>query len=57
MRGFKNHAAASRFCHEHGELRNLLRPRRRHDQIVPASLRRSRFATAAQSALAIMQAG
>jgi hypothetical protein len=27
MRGFKRHDAASRFCREHGELRNLLRPR------------------------------
>ncbi|MGI4799157.1 MAG: IS6 family transposase [Janthinobacterium lividum] len=27
MRGFKSHDAASRFCREHGELRNLLRPR------------------------------
>ena len=56
MRGFKSHDAASRFCREHGELRNLLRPRRCHNQIVPASLRRSRFARAAQVALSIMQA-
>ena len=35
MRGFKSHDAAARFCREHGELRNLLRPRRRHNQIVP----------------------
>jgi putative transposase len=55
MRGFKSHDAAERFCREHGELRNLLRPRRRHNQIVPASLRRSRFAKAAKLALAIMQ--
>ena len=56
MRGFKSHDAASRFCREHGELRNLLRPRRRHNQVVPAPLRRSRFAKGAQIALAIMQA-
>ena len=56
MRGFKNHDAASRFCREHGELRNLLRLRRCHNQIVPASLRRSRFARAAQVAVAILQA-
>jgi putative transposase len=55
MRGFKSHDAAECFCREHGELRNLLRPRRRHNQIVPASLRRSRFAKAAKLALAIMQ--
>ena len=47
---------AARFCREYGELRNLLRPRRRHNQIVPASLRRSRFAKAAQIALDIMRA-
>jgi putative transposase len=51
MRGFKSPDAASRFCREHGELRNLLRPRRRHNQIVPASLRR----WAAQIALNIMR--
>jgi putative transposase len=56
MRGFKNHDAAGRFCREHGELRNLLRPRHRHNQTVPASLRRSRFAKAAQIAFAIMWA-
>ena len=54
--GFKSHEAAARFCREHGELRDLLRPRRRHNQIVPASLRRSRFAKAAQIALDIMRA-
>jgi putative transposase len=48
MRGFKSHDAAERFCREHGELHNLLRQRRRHNQIVPAYLRRSRFAKAAE---------
>jgi transposase-like protein len=56
MRGFKNHDAASRFCREHGELRDLLRPRRRHNQTVSASLRRSRFAKATRIALDIMAA-
>ncbi|NPD66829.1 IS6 family transposase (plasmid) [Lichenicola cladoniae] len=55
MRGSKNHDAAHRFCREHGELRNLLRPRRRHNQIVSASLRRFRFARSAKLALGIMQ--
>ena len=55
MRGFKNHDAAERFCREHGELRNLLRPRHRHNQIVSASLRRARFAKATYIALNIMQ--
>ena len=54
MRGFKSHDAASRFCREHGELRNLLRPRRRHNQIVSASSRRVCFAKGARTALDIM---
>ncbi len=55
-RGFKSHDAAGRFCREHGELRNLLRPRHRHNQVVPPPLRRSRSARGAQIALAILQA-
>ncbi len=56
MRGFKDHDAASRFCREHGELRDLLRSRRRHNQTVSASLRRCRFANATRIALGIMTA-
>ena len=56
MRGFKSHDAAGRFCREHGELRDLLRPRRRDNQPVSASLRRSRFAQATRIALNIMTA-
>ncbi len=56
MRGFKSDQAAERFCREHGELRDLLRCRRRHNQPVPAPTRRSRFAKAARIALGIMQA-
>jgi putative transposase len=55
MRGFKNRDTAERFCREHGELRDLLRPRRRHNQIVSASSRRSRFCQGARIALNIMQ--
>ncbi len=55
MRGFKSNDAADRFCRVHGELRDLLRHRRRHNQAVPASLRRSRFAKATRIALDIMQ--
>ncbi len=55
MRGFKSHDAAGCFCREHGELRDLLRPRRRHNQTVPASLRRCRFTRGARAALGIMQ--
>ena len=56
LRGLKSHDAAACFCREHGELRNLLRPRRRHSQVVPAPLRRSRFAKGARITLAVMQA-
>ena len=38
MRGFKSHDTAGRFCREHGELRDLLRSRRRHNQPVSAFL-------------------
>ena len=54
LRGFNSHDAASRFCREHGELREVLRPRRRHNQIVSASSRRARFAKSARIALDIM---
>ena len=56
MRGFKNHEAANRFCREHGKLRDLFRPRRRHNQIVSAVARRARFAKATRVALDIMAA-
>ena len=56
MRGFKSDASAKRFCREHGELRDLLRCRRRHNQPNPATTRRSRFTKAARIALGIMQA-
>ena len=52
MRGFKSHEAADR---EHGELRHLLRLRRRHNQTVSVSLRRSHFTKGAEIALTIMQ--
>jgi hypothetical protein len=55
MRGFKSHDAADHFRREHGALRDLLRPRRRHQQIISASLRRYRFTKAAGIALKIMQ--
>jgi hypothetical protein len=56
MRGFKSDDAARRFCREHGELRDLLRCRRRHNQPVSANACRSRFTKAAGVALGIMQA-
>jgi putative transposase len=55
MRGFQSHDTTGRFCREHDELRNLLRPRRRHNQIVSACLRRSRSAQGAAIALKIIQ--
>ena len=54
MRGFKSHDTAHRFCREHGDLRNLVRPKHRHNQIVPAPLRRIRFAKATRISLSIM---
>jgi hypothetical protein len=56
MRDFKNHESAERFCREHGELRDLLRPRRRPNQVISATLRRSRFVKGVGIALDIMQA-
>jgi putative transposase len=53
MRGFKPHDAAHRFGREHGELRHLLRLRRRHNQTVSASLRRFRFTKGAEIAVTI----
>ena len=54
-RGFKFAPSAARFCREHGEIRDLLRCRRRNNQPVPAVTRRSRFSKAAAIALGIMQ--
>lgn len=56
IRGLESHDAAARFRREHGELRDLLRPRRRHNQLVSASRRRARFAKAARIALDIATA-
>jgi hypothetical protein len=56
MRGFKNHELAERFCREHGELRDLLRPRRRPNQVISATLGCSRFVKGVGIALDIMQA-
>jgi putative transposase len=55
MRGFKSREAAEGFFRGHGELRDLLRLRCRHNQTVSASLRRLRFTKGAQFALNIMQ--
>jgi putative transposase len=54
MRGINSHDPTTCFCRKHDELRSLLRPCRRHNQIIRASPRRSRFAKAAQIALHIM---
>ena len=50
----QDHDAASRFCREDGELRDHLRHRRHHDQIVSAVSRRARFAKTTRIALDIM---
>ena len=56
MRGFKGFASAERFCRGHDELRDFLRPRTRHDQHVPADLRRRLHLRRATAALAILVA-
>ena len=55
MHGFKEHDAADRFCREYDELRNFLRSRSHHDQIIPAARRRRRFLDHARIAIGIMQ--
>jgi hypothetical protein len=57
VRGFNRHDAAELFCREHRGVRNRLWPRRRHNQIVSASLRRARFFKATCIALNLMQNG
>ncbi len=56
MRGFKSFASAQRFCRTHDELRNFLRPRTRHNQLVPADRRRLLHLRRATTALAILEA-
>jgi len=55
LRGIRSSDAAQRVCREHRELRDLLRPRRRHNHIIPAAVHRSRFTKAAGIALKITQ--
>ena len=55
MRGFKSFASAERFCRSHGELRNFLRLRTRHNQSVPASRRRLLHLRRANCVLAILE--
>jgi putative transposase len=56
MRGFKSFASAERFCRSHDELRDFLRPRSRHNQLVSADHRRLRHLRRATAALAILEA-
>ena len=56
MRGFKCPRSAARFCRGHDELRNVLRPRSRHDQHVPADRRRVLFLRRTATVLAILEA-
>ena len=56
MRGFKCLRSAARFCRGHDELRNVLRPRSRHSQHVPADCRRVFFLRRAAIVLAILEA-
>ena len=56
MRGFKCPRSAARFCRGHDELRNVLRPRSRHNQHVPADRRRVLFLRRTATVLAILKA-
>jgi transposase-like protein len=56
MRGFKCPRSAARFCRGYDELRNLLRPRARHNQPVPADRRRVLFLRRTATVLAILEA-
>ena len=56
MRGFKSFASAQRFCRRHDELRDLLRPRARHNQHVPADRRRLLHLRRTSCALAMLEA-
>ncbi len=56
MRGFKSFASAGRFCRSHDELRDFLRPRTRHNQLVSARRRRLLHLRRAADALAILEA-
>jgi len=55
MRGFKSHAAASRFCRGYDELDNFLHPRSRCSHQVPTSFRRYRFLRRSITALGLME--
>jgi putative transposase len=55
MRGFKSFASAERFCRGYDELRDLLRPRTRHNQHVPARRRRLLHLRRATAALTIFE--
>jgi putative transposase len=56
VRGFKCPRSAARFCRGHDELRNVLRPRSRHNQHVPADRRRVLFLRRIATVLAILRA-
>ena len=56
MRGFKCPRSAARFCRAYDELRNVLRPRSRHNQYVPADCRRLQFLRRTMTVLAILEA-
>src|SRR5919202_2520625 len=51
MRGFKCLRSAARFCRAYDELRNVLRPRSRHHQHVPADRRSLQFLRCTMSVL------
>lgn len=54
MRGLKSHDTASRFCRGYGELLDLLRLRRCHNQTVSTPFCRVRFPGGARIAFSLM---
>ena len=56
MRGFKCARSAARFCRGFDELRNFLRPRPYHHQVVSAEHRRLHLLCTATTAISILQA-
>ena len=56
MRGFKSFGSAERFCRGHSELRDSLRPRTCHNQLVSARRCRLLHLRRAADVLAILEA-
>ena len=57
MRGLKSCISVERFCRSHDDLRRPLPPRVRHNQNIPASLRRRPHLQRAATVLATLEVG